>query len=219
MHPVRVPFGEDIHEGLGLKPQAQTSSKGFCGTLGLVGWCAAKEPPQLVGNRNPASLVGSHHASPFPPAEHRVRGIGPARLPKVREGERGRERERERSHCYGLWDNQFALRLFVPVLLSVSQTVSTALHILDPQHCLFSQLSDAVRTCLSFPWQWPFLRCRFATWRRRCHVFLHCQPQVFSNCLYSFGLHQGHPRVAEACCHSQPRPECNRKILDPGTSV
>ena len=70
----------------------------------------------------------------FPAAVHRVLGTGLARLPKERERERERERRREReaerkSHCLGLWENQFALPLFVPVLLSVSHTVSTALHL------------------------------------------------------------------------------------------
>ena len=59
----------------------------------------------------------------FPAAEHRVLRTGLPRLPKEKERERGREkggeRERERkSHCFGLWDNQFALSLFVSVLLS-----------------------------------------------------------------------------------------------------
>ena len=49
-----------------------------------------------------------------------------------------REREGKReSYRLGLWDNQFALPLFV--LLSVSHTVSTAVHIFDPLHCLFSK--------------------------------------------------------------------------------
>ena len=30
-----------------------------------------------------------------------------------------------------------------------------------------------IRTYLSFSWQWPFLRCRFATWRRHYHLSLH----------------------------------------------
>ena len=48
---------------------------------------------------------------------------------REREGEKEKERESERkSHCLVLWDNQFAVPLFVPVLLSVSHTVSTALH-------------------------------------------------------------------------------------------
>ena len=59
----------------------------------------------------------------FPSAEHRVLGNGPARLLKVRV----RERERERSHPLGLWDNHFALPLFIPVLLAVGP--------LSAQHC------------------------------------------------------------------------------------
>ena len=76
----------------------------------------------------------------FHSAKHRVPGTGLARLEKVREKKRETDRERERErkiHCLGLWENQFALPLFV--LLSVSHTVSTALHVFDPLHCLFSQ--------------------------------------------------------------------------------
>ena len=79
-------------------------------------------------------------------------------------------RERE---CHRL--GHFALPLFVSVLLPLSHTLSTALHIFDALQCLSSQhsLSGTVCTCLSFPWQWPFLRYRFATWRRHCHLLLH----------------------------------------------
>ena len=69
----------------------------------------------------------------FPAAVHRVLGTGLPRLPKERERERERERRRERerdrkSHCLGLWDNQFALPLFV--CFSFADTLSA-------QHCTF----------------------------------------------------------------------------------
>ena len=59
MHPAKVGLGEDVHRVLGLKPQAQASSKKICGELGLVGYYAEKEPLRLVGNMNALSLVGS----------------------------------------------------------------------------------------------------------------------------------------------------------------
>ena len=48
----------------------------------------------------------------FPSAKHRVLGTGLGRLQKVRDRKRERERERK-SYCLGLWENQFALPLFV----------------------------------------------------------------------------------------------------------
>ena len=48
----------------------------------------------------------------FPSAKHRFLGTGLARLQKVKDGKGERESERK-SHCLGLWENQFALPFFV----------------------------------------------------------------------------------------------------------
>ena len=74
----------------------------------------------------------------FSSAKHGVLGTGLAWLQEVKERKSERERERERVIVSG------CAKISLPcpclfVFLSVSHTVSTALHIFDPLPCLFGQ--------------------------------------------------------------------------------
>ena len=119
---------------------------------------------------------------------------------------------RERESLFGLVGQSVC-----PALVCFSFAVT-----LLAQHCTFligctvcpaSKVFGTVHTCLSFP---PFSG-HFSV--QVCHLASPLPSQVFSNCLYSNGLHQAHLGLAEPCCDSQPHPQWNRKVLDPGTSI
>ena len=133
----------------------------------------------------------------FPSAKHRVLGTGLARLQKVRE--RKKEREGEKESLFGAVGKSVCPAL---VCLFCRQSVTlSAQHCTSLIHCTVCLVStDAVHTCLSFP---P-LSGHFSV--QVCHLASPLPSHVFSDCSYSFGLHQGHLGLAEPCCHSQPHP-------------
>ena len=94
----------------------------------------------------------------FPSAKHRVLGTGLARLQKVRERnretERERERERERFIVWGCGK----ISLPCPCLFCCQSVTLSAQDCTSLIHCTVCLVSTHVyQTCLSFPWQWPFL--------------------------------------------------------------
>ena len=90
------------------------------------------------------------------------------------EVKRDRERERERVIVSGCGKISSPCPCLF-ALLSVSHTVSTALHIFDPLHCLFSQ--HRRRPHLSvLSLTVAISQYRSATWRQHCH--LRCFPAV-----------------------------------------